>query len=81
MRKNPVIRIIKKFRLYNARKCSRSDTNEDVFRTLLYTSDPYINSIRKPYNKNLQELDEDTLHFLKVNELISGTESPYVVMI
>ena len=30
----------KKFRLYHARKCSRSDTNEDVFHTLLYTSDP-----------------------------------------
>ena len=69
----------KKFRLYHARKCSRLD--EDVFHTLLYTSDPYITSIRKPYNKNVQELDEDTLQLLKVNELISGTESPYVVMI
>ena len=49
----------KKFRLYHARKCSRSDTNEDVFHTLLYTSDPYITSIRKPYNKHVQELDED----------------------
>ena len=63
----------KKFPLYHARKCSRSDTNEDVFHTLLYTSDPYITSIRKPYNKNVQELDEDTLQLLKVNELISGT--------
>ena len=70
----------KKFRLYHARKCSRLETNEDVFHTLLYTSDPYITSIRKPYNKNVQELDEDTLQLLKVNELISGTESPYVVM-
>ena len=61
--------------------CSRSDTNEDAFLTLLYTSDPYITSIRKPYNKKVQELDEDTLQLLKVNELISGTESPYVVMI
>ena len=71
----------KKFRLYHARKCSRSDTSEDVFHTLLNTSDPYITNIRKPYNKNVQELDEDTLQLLKVNELISGTESPYVVMI
>ena len=71
----------KNFRLYHARKSSRSDTNEDVFHTLLYTSDPYITSIRKPYNKNVQELDEDTLQLLKVNELISGTESPFVVMI
>ena len=71
----------KKFRLYHARKCYRSDANEDVFHTLLYTSDPYITSIRKPYNNNVQELDEDNLQLLKVNELISGTESPYVVMI
>lgn len=42
----------KKFRLHHARKCSRSATNEDVFHTLLYTSDPYITSIRKPYKKS-----------------------------
>lgn len=35
----------KKYRLNHARKCSRSATMEDVFHTLLYTSDPYISSI------------------------------------
>ena len=39
----------KKFRLHHARKCSRSATNEDVFHTLLYSSDPYISSHRKTY--------------------------------
>lgn len=32
-------------------------TNEDVFKTLLYTSDPYISSLRKPYVRNVKDLD------------------------
>lgn len=49
----------KQFRLHHARKCSRAATNEDVIHTLLYTSDPYITSLRKPYNnKYLELLDE-----------------------
>ena len=61
-----------KFRLHHARKCSQSVTNEDVFHTLLYTSDPYISSHRKTYeySKCVKALDEDTLDLLKVNELI-----------
>ncbi|CAH2091615.1 unnamed protein product [Euphydryas editha] len=66
----------KKFRLHHARKCSRTATNEDVFHTLLYTSDPYITSIRKPYAKIVKELDEETLNLLNVNELISDPEAP-----
>lgn len=38
----------KRFRLHHARKCSRIATNEDVLHTLLFTSDPYITSLRKP---------------------------------
>lgn len=40
-----------RFTLHHARKCSRVATNEDVLHTLLYTSDPYITSLRKPSNK------------------------------
>lgn len=54
----------KKFRLHHARKCSRSATNEDVLHTLLYTSDPYISSIRKTYKRNIQRLDEEALALL-----------------
>lgn len=64
----------KKFRLHHSRKCSRSATNEDVFHTLLYTSDPYITSIRKPYVKNVKELDEDALHLLKVHVINNDPE-------
>lgn len=49
----------KNFRLHHARKISRRATNEDVLHSLLYTSDPYITSLRKPYNKkNLDLMDE-----------------------
>ena len=60
-----------KIRLHHARKCSRSATNEDVFHTLLYTSDPYISSYRKTYeyNKSVKALDGDTLDLLKLNGL------------
>lgn len=64
----------RKFRLHHSRKCSRAATNEDVFHTLLYTSDPYITSIRKPYVKNFMELDEEALQLLKVNQLVSDPE-------
>ena len=65
-----------KFRLHHARKCSRSATNEDVFHTLLYTSDPYISSHRKTYeySKSVKALDEDTLDLLKLNELFMDPE-------
>lgn len=54
---------------YQARKCSRKATNEDVFKTLLYTSDPYITSLRKPYAKNVKDLEEEALTLLKVAPL------------
>lgn len=36
----------RRYRLHHSRKCSRSATNEDVFHSLLFTSDPYISSLR-----------------------------------
>lgn len=55
----------KQFRLHHARQCSRVATNEDVLHALLYTSDPYITSLRKPSNKKYLEL------FDEVKELLS----------
>lgn len=37
----------KSSRLHHARKWSRSVTNIDVFQGVLFTSDPYVSSIRK----------------------------------
>lgn len=39
-------------------KCSRTTTNNEIFYTLLYTSDLYIPSIRKSNEKYTTELDE-----------------------
>lgn len=54
----------KRFRLHHARKCSRIATNEDVLHTLLYTSDPLITSLRKPYSKKFVELLDEALALL-----------------
>lgn len=64
----------KNFQLHHSRKCSRSATNEDVFNRLLYTSDPFVSRIRKPYIKSVGEHDEDTLDLLKVHHIINDPE-------
>lgn len=55
----------KLFRLHHSRKCSRLATNEDVFHTLLYTSDPYITSLKKSSKRILVELDEEALQLVE----------------
>lgn len=58
----------KKFRLHHSRKCSRAATNEDVFHTLLYTSDPYISSLRNTSEMISKELFDEAKALLAVNE-------------
>lgn len=55
----------KRYRLHHARKCSRMATNEDVVHTLLYTSDPYITSLRKPYQKKSIELLDEAMELIE----------------
>lgn len=55
----------KQYRLHHARKCSRSAANEDVFHTLLYTSDPYVSSLRMSSARRVIELDEEALELLE----------------
>lgn len=64
----------KRYRLHHSRKCSRSATNEDVFNRLLYTSDPYVTSIRKPPVKLIKDFHEDTLKLLMFPHFISDSE-------
>lgn len=56
----------KNYRLNHSRKNSRIATNEDVFKRLLCTSDPYISSIRKETRKACRDLDEDAVLLLKM---------------
>lgn len=55
-------------RLHHARKCSRAATNEDVFKRLLCTSDPYLSSLRKPYFRTVKYLEIEALSLLKVTD-------------
>lgn len=60
----------KKFKLHHSRKCSRAATNEDMFHTLLYTSDPYISSMRNTSETISKELLDEVKALLAVNENI-----------
>lgn len=58
----------KKFRLHHSRKCSRTATNEDVFHTLLCSSDPFISGLRRQHTPKHIELDEEALNLLDSDE-------------
>ena len=55
----------KRFRLHHSRKCSRYATNEDVFKRLMCTSDPYISSIGKHFIKAPSKVGQDVLKLFK----------------
>jgi len=50
---------IKKFREDFSRKCTRTQTMEDVFLRLLVTLDPFISSLRKLPQKKLKSLSPE----------------------
>lgn len=56
---------LRRFREHNTRKCSRLDTNTDLARMLLLTSDPLINSFRKETRKSRKSLNKDVLSLLR----------------
>lgn len=60
----------KKYRLHHSRKCSRAATNEDVFHRLLYTSDPFITSLRKPSLNQVKDFDDDALELFDSSQSI-----------
>lgn len=58
----------RRYRLHHSRKCSRSATNEDVLHSLLYTSDPFISSLRTPTFTVNKELFDEAKMLLDLNE-------------
>lgn len=58
----------RRYRLHHSRKCSRSATNEDVLHSLLYTSDPYISSLRTPAITKGTELCDEAKILLDLPE-------------
>lgn len=53
------------YREHNTRKCSRVSTNEDLFKRLLASSDPYVTSLRRNPSKKYKPFSEDVLNLLK----------------
>ena len=50
---------IRKYRKNYTRKCSREKTNEDIFKRLLLSSDPYISQLTVPNIKTKRDLPND----------------------
>jgi hypothetical protein len=58
-------KFIKKYRVDNARKCSRTSNIEDVFKRLLVVSDPLISNHRKLPQKKIRSLSAEAIQLLK----------------
>lgn len=54
----------KNYRYHHARKCSREATNQDIFNRLLFTSDPFISSLRHQIDKTALDLSEEVVKLL-----------------
>lgn len=67
------------FRKHHTRKCSRIATNEDLFKKLLASSDPYITSLRRiSSSKKNGTISRDVLNLLKQPEVANQKdESDY----
>lgn len=59
------------FREHNTRKCSRIATNEDLFKRLLVSSDPYITSLRRIPPKKSKQISADVLNLLKESDIVN----------
>ncbi|CAH1963231.1 unnamed protein product [Acanthoscelides obtectus] len=59
---------VRKHRLSHTRKCSRTDTNKDLMRVLLLTSDPFISSKRKVSSKKYKKCNEAVQNYLEKQE-------------
>lgn len=66
---------IRRFREQHTRKSSRMATNEDLFRRLLLTSDPFISNIIGMQRKKMTPLSAEVRSILNVDDLLSDTDS------
>lgn len=63
------------FREHHTRKCTRVATNEDLFKRLLVSSDPYITSLRQNRSKKSRTISAEVLNLLKQPEVANQNES------
>lgn len=64
---------IRRYRELFTRKTSRTDTNSDLIRRLLISSDPYISSLRKTIKKPTKTISRDVLPLLNIQH-VDGEE-------
>lgn len=60
---------VRNYRLYHARKCSRTSTMEDMFHMLLISSDPFISSFQKLKPKKGKSLSPEALALLSYEKI------------
>lgn len=64
------------FREHDTRKCSRITTNEDLFKKLLASFDPYITSLRQTPRRKSGSIFVDVLNLLKQPEVVNQENGP-----
>ena len=65
---------IRRYRESFTRKTSRHNTNEDLLKRLLISSDPYITSLRKSIKKPKRTLSNSCLELLDVGPYTGAKE-------
>lgn len=65
---------IRRFREYHTRKSSKLKNNEDLFKRLLLSSDPYISSFHSGMNNKKESTDPADLRLLTIPEKTSSVQ-------
>ena len=61
---------IKRYREFHARKFSRIENLEDIFHSLLVSSDPFISGMKKLSLKKLRQYPSEVLSFLNEPQIV-----------
>ena len=64
----------KQLRQYHSRKTSRINTSNDIFNSMLVSSDPIVTSKRKKPNKNKTQFNEVVLSMLRLPTFCDGND-------
>nr|XP_022912276.1 probable ATP-dependent RNA helicase ddx56 [Onthophagus taurus] len=65
---------VRRFRECHTRKCSRLQTNEDLFKRLLLSSDPFISNFYKECSERYKNMNEDMKNLLILDESLEEKE-------
>lgn len=65
---------IRRFRQYHTRKFSKLKTNDDLFKRLLLSSDPYLSSFHSTKELRKKDMERDVLDLLQISEEMEDEE-------